>query len=292
MKKLSLVMDCDCTMGVPGCDADDGLALLYVLGCKEVELLGVTCSFGNNTQETVYNNTKRLLGEMCREDIPVLRGAESPRERRSEAAEFLSEAARRREGLCLLVTGSTGNLTGAEEYDPNFFENIAEISLMGGVTEPLTVGGRPMAELNLSADYMASMNLIKKAKRLRIATAQSCLASFFKRKPCEALLRERNDRLSALLLGELEYWFDISEKDWNLDGMVNWDVMAAAQLIHPEHFHMKRGEITPTQESLKTGMLTGCGEKRAVLLPEIANTDEYARHVYETYFSAKVLDNV
>ena len=31
---------------------DDSLALLYVLDCPEAELLGVTCSFGNNTQDT------------------------------------------------------------------------------------------------------------------------------------------------------------------------------------------------------------------------------------------------
>ena len=74
MEKLKLIMDCDCTMGVPGCDVDDSLALLYVLDCPEAELLGVTCSFGNNTQDTVYRN--------------------SPKERRSEAAEFMSAAAR------------------------------------------------------------------------------------------------------------------------------------------------------------------------------------------------------
>lgn len=53
MDKLRLIMDCDCTMGVPGCDVDDSLALLYVLDCPEAELLGVTCSFENNTQDTV-----------------------------------------------------------------------------------------------------------------------------------------------------------------------------------------------------------------------------------------------
>lgn len=94
MDKLGLIMDCDCTMGVPGCDVDDSLALLYVLDCPEAELLGVTCSFGNNTQDTVYRNTKRLLKEWGREDIPVLWGADSPKERRSEAAEFMSAAAR------------------------------------------------------------------------------------------------------------------------------------------------------------------------------------------------------
>lgn len=293
MEKLKLIMDCDCTMGVPGCDADDGLALLYVLGCPEAELLGVTCSFGNNRQDTVYENTKRLLREWGREDIPVLRGADSPKERRSEAAEFLSAAAGKLGcDLNLLVTGCTSNLTGAEQYGPGFFDCIGDISLMGGITAPLTVGGRPMAELNLSADYAASINLLEKAKSVRIATAQNCLRSFFPREICERRLREKNTRLSGFLLGELEYWFDISEKEWNLDGMVNWDVMAAAQLIHPEYFHMKRGEITPTPESLKTGMLYGGGEKRAVLLPEIANGEKYIDHIYETYFSARVLDSV
>ena len=94
MDKLRLIMDCDCTMGVPGCDVDDSLALLYVLDCPEAELLGVTCSFENNTQDTVYRNKKRLLKEWDREDIPVLWGADSPKERRSEAAEFMSAAAR------------------------------------------------------------------------------------------------------------------------------------------------------------------------------------------------------
>lgn len=78
MDKLRLIMDCDCTMGVQGCDVDDGLALLYVLGCPEAELLGVTCSFGNNTQDTVYRNTKRLLKEWGRKDIPRASGRGQP----------------------------------------------------------------------------------------------------------------------------------------------------------------------------------------------------------------------
>ena len=81
MKKIPVILDCDNTMGVPGCDVDDGLALLYLLGCPEVELLGITCSYGNNTQQTVYDNTLRLLKAWNREDIPVFRGGDNPTER-------------------------------------------------------------------------------------------------------------------------------------------------------------------------------------------------------------------
>ena len=79
MDKLRLIMDCDCTMGVPGCDVDDSLALLYVLDCPEAELLGVTCSFGNNTQDTVYRNPKRLLKEWGRRIYPCFGARTAPK---------------------------------------------------------------------------------------------------------------------------------------------------------------------------------------------------------------------
>ena len=42
MRKI--IHDCDCTFGINGCDVDDGLALLYLLGDPEAEVLGVTNS--------------------------------------------------------------------------------------------------------------------------------------------------------------------------------------------------------------------------------------------------------
>ena len=47
MRKI--IHDCDCTFGINGCDVDDGLALLYLLGDPEAEILGVTTTYGNNT---------------------------------------------------------------------------------------------------------------------------------------------------------------------------------------------------------------------------------------------------
>ena len=44
MRKI--IHDCDCTFGINGCDVDDGLALLYLLGDSEAEVLGVTTLMG------------------------------------------------------------------------------------------------------------------------------------------------------------------------------------------------------------------------------------------------------
>lgn len=49
MKKV--LFDCDNTMGLPGRDVDDGLALLYLLGREDVDLKGVTTTYGNSSRK-------------------------------------------------------------------------------------------------------------------------------------------------------------------------------------------------------------------------------------------------
>ena len=287
-QKIPLIFDCDNTMGVANCDVDDGLTLLYLLGLPSVELLGISCSYGNNSQETVYRNTLRLLKDWGREDIPVFRGADSSADRRSPAAEFLAEMSRKFEGeLRVIATGAMTNLLGAEELDRGFFYRVKEFSLMGGITEPLMVGGVPMKELNLSCDPEASLAVLRQGRKVKIATAQNSLRSYFPKDSCLAALRS-GGALGAYLEKHIAYWFDVYEKNWNLSGFVNWDVMAAVQLLHEEFAPSAVQEISPDVESLRSGMLMGGGENICVGLPEIQEAEAYFRHVYEIWFSAKV----
>ncbi len=57
---------------------DDALALAYVLGSPEAELVGVVCSYGNVTVGTAARNTRFLLELLGRPDIPVYLGADRP----------------------------------------------------------------------------------------------------------------------------------------------------------------------------------------------------------------------
>ena len=288
-KKIPLIFDCDNTMGVPDCDVDDGLTLLYLLGLPEVELLAVTCAYGNNSQQTVYQNTVRLLKDWGRDDIPVFRGADSAADRSSAAADFLARMSRRYEGeLYVIAIGAMTNLLGAEEKDAGFFARVKAFSLMGGITEPLFVGGKPMAELNLSCDPAASLAVLRQGKKVQIATAQNSLRSYYPKEECLRALRERGGALGAYLERHISDWFDIYEEHWNLSGFVNWDVMAAVQMLHPELIRPAVGEISPTEESLKMGMLHGGGTLCMVDLPEIEDQEAYFRHIYEVWFSARV----
>ena len=287
-ERIPVILDCDNTMGIPGCDVDDGLALLYLLGSPEVRLLGVTCSYGNSTQEAVCRNTTALLSRWGRQDIPVLRGSEGPGRLPSPAADFLCETARAYSGaLRLLVTGSTTNLRGAMELDGHFLDHLRTVSMMGGITEPLFVGGWPMAELNLSIDWRASLDVLRRGHGLRIATAQNCLASFFPREGLEELA-ESGSPVGVYLADALADWYGHNAVHWNLDGIVNWDVMAAVQLVRPELFDLNDTVITPTPESMAWGMLLGDGPAIPVQLPVIRDPEQYRRRVCGTYLAARI----
>jgi pyrimidine-specific ribonucleoside hydrolase len=71
---IPLLLDCD-----PG--HDDAIALLLALASPEVELLGVTTTYGNQTLEKTTTNALRVLELVGREDVPVAAGADRPLER-------------------------------------------------------------------------------------------------------------------------------------------------------------------------------------------------------------------
>ena len=178
MKKI--VYDCDLTLGVPGCDVDDGLALMYLLGCPEAELLGVTATYGNNKIDVVWETMNRMLSELGQPALPARKGGEARGEFQSDAAEFLVDMANQYAGeLSILATGSLTNLGGAYTLDPHFFEKVKEIVLMGGITEPLVFEKKIMDELNFSCDPEATAAVLTKGKNVSIITGNNCLKVLF-----------------------------------------------------------------------------------------------------------------
>jgi pyrimidine-specific ribonucleoside hydrolase len=65
------ILDCD-----PG--HDDAIALLLALASPEIDLLGVTTTYGNQTLPKTTANALRVLELVERTDVPVAAGAERP----------------------------------------------------------------------------------------------------------------------------------------------------------------------------------------------------------------------
>lgn len=177
---MQIVLDCDNTLGMPARDVDDGLALLYLLGCPEVELLGVTTTFGNCIVDQSYAHTRALLAQADRDDIRVLRGAGQRGQAPTEAAHFLAELAADHPGkVTLLATGPQTNVKAASEVDPNFFVNLRRLVCMGGFVRPVRVGRQVLDEVNFAADAPAATCVLSAPCPLVVMNAEVCLQASF-----------------------------------------------------------------------------------------------------------------
>jgi len=277
-----LIIDCDNTFGVFGCDLDDGLAIIYAAGTGCCELLGITTTFGNNTLEVVHPNTIEFMKRIGLADIPVYKGHETD-PTKNEAARFLATAvATYPEEISVLSIGSLTNMYHASVLDANFFEQVGDLSLMGGVTEPLIICGKQLDELNFSCNSEASYEVLTKGKSIKIATGNNCLAALFTTERFGQLQTSDVPFLRWLHESGI-YWFKRENEVFGNDGIYKWDVYAAAALLFPEMFDENIVEISPTPESMKTGMLLGGGTPKKVSLPQVKDSNAFMEHVYESY---------
>ena len=65
--KLKIIIDCDAGI-------DDAQAIMIALS-QDVEVLAITCTFGNVDVDQVSKNVLRILDVCGRTDIPVYKGA-------------------------------------------------------------------------------------------------------------------------------------------------------------------------------------------------------------------------
>ena len=167
-----IVLDCD-----PG--HDDAIALLLALASPELEVLGVTTTYGNQTLEKTTANALRVLELAGRADVPVAAGSDRPLERElvvaahvhgesgldgpvlpeasvrpasSDAIAFIAEQVAGRASVTLVATGPLTNV--ARYLDAHGTDGVERIVLMGGA---IAEGNfTPAAEFNIWCDPEAA----------------------------------------------------------------------------------------------------------------------------------------
>lgn len=183
MRKMILDLD----VGV-----DDALAIAYALGSPEVELVGITTTFGNVTTSRSTANALAVLELLGHPEVPVhqglthalrsedfsvssetrqihgvngLGGADIPvsglRPASHDAVGFILESARRwGRDLVIVPTGPATNLARALEIDPAAVHGVGSVVMMGGA---LTVPGNvsPVAEANIAQDPEAADRVLR-----------------------------------------------------------------------------------------------------------------------------------
>jgi inosine-uridine nucleoside N-ribohydrolase len=251
-----IYFDCDNTMGLPGCDIDDGMALLYLLGRDDIQLEAVTTSFGNSSIDRVHPNTERMFRELGIAHIPLKKGAPSREQRHSDASHFLAtEILKRKRRVKLLITGSPTNIYAACLENANLLSYVDEMIFMGGTTEPLIIGGKQMHELNLASDPEATHYLLNCPVKKTIASAQLCLDAFFDQQKMEEVLQHQEGPAFAYLKAPLKLWFDFISAKYGVPGFHVWDIVAAVYITHPTLFDCHEVNIVSSVDDLKSGFL-------------------------------------
>ena len=189
MDGVNIIIDTD-----PG--IDDALAIILALNSPELNVIGLTSTYGNMDVETTTRNILRILGLMDRLDIKVYKGAYRPiivepgymedlhgsdglgdvnipypdRGVDGPAVEFLVNMAREYRGdLTIICLGPLTNIALSILLDREFIDNVSRIISMGGAFN-LTEYGRgsmnPLAEFNIYSDPHAASIVYSSGARL------------------------------------------------------------------------------------------------------------------------------
>ncbi|MEA3340214.1 MAG: nucleoside hydrolase, partial [Chloroflexota bacterium] len=107
-ERISVIYDCDLTMGRPFRDVGDGLVLLYILGDPRLYLRFVTTTYSNGSVRLTTRAANRLLNNLEFDDVAVIDGAAGPDDdpETNRAARYLKNIVGESPGeIVLIATG-------------------------------------------------------------------------------------------------------------------------------------------------------------------------------------------
>ena len=300
MKKV--IYDCDNTMGLDNRDIDDGLALVYLVENKDVELLGVCTTYANDSLEYVHKQTLELV-EGLSINLNVYKGRgkfemndytgfgykrfeDDGNFESNEAAKFIVEMANKYPNeIDLLATGSMQNLYDAYMIDNEIGEKLNSVVLMGGITGDLYFGDKIMKELNFSVCPKGAEVAIKKYKNVSILTGNRCMDVEFGINELDKVKALGNNIKNEFIINKIEKWTREFKEKYNYDSIVLWDVIAAIYLMNPDMFRDDFMSVVSTEEDLFEGRFVegerATRENIPIVLDDKKINDEMIKVVFE-----------
>ena len=259
-----IILDCD-----PG--HDDAIALLLALGSPELELLGVTTTYGNQTLEKTTANALRVLELAGRGDVPVASGASAPLERKlvvaahvhgesgldgptlpppslapvsEDAVEWMAGVVADAAGPVTLIP--TGPLTNVARYlDEHGAEGLERIVLMGGAIAEGNM--TPAAEFNVWADPEAAQAVLDAPLDVTMigldVTHKAVTGPDVQR-------RLRGAGSIGVFVAELVDFFTVYHREtYGWDGAPIHDAVAVAHVLRPGLVQTKLRNVEVERES-------------------------------------------
>ncbi len=269
---------------------DDAQAIAIALRHPELELLGLTTTFGNVDVEVATRNALLLAQLAGRDDVPVAQGAAAPlaktrlpppahihggnglgdiplpavtgRPDPRCAAQFIVETVNARPGeVTLVAVGPLGNLAGALQLDPGIVERVKRVVVMGG---SIREGGNvtPVAEANMFNDPQAASRVLTAGWPLTLVgldATHRCVLT-----PAHmARIETGQGELGRVLAGSYAFYRDFYQTFLGIDGCCPHDSCALAWLLRPDLFTTARGHLNVVTEGVAEGQTLFAPEGRA-----------------------------
>jgi len=265
--KRRVILDCDPGIG-PGLDADDVLAILFLVASPELTLEGVTTTYGNVDAPRAAANAVRTLAAAGRPDVPVCMGMSVPLTGRLHARAMEEyESLRQRLGpvdeqpkgkhalhssdfiiakvmenpgeIDVVAVGPLTNLALAIIKEPALKKNIRRVTILGGAfgREPTFGRGNitPVAEYNIWGDPLAADIVFTSGIPMTAVGLDVCnpvRGTVLYRTQLEPLLTA-NTPFVKFLREVTETYIKQPKFNWVKDGCVLYDILATATLVDP-----------------------------------------------------------
>jgi purine nucleosidase len=249
---------------------DDSMALLLALASPELDVIGVTTTFGNQYVEKLTLNAIRILEVGGRGDIPVSAGADSPlvrkfHERGSEvhgvdglgntnlplpqgkptgehAANYIVRTVSAQPGeITLLAVGSLTNLALALKLEPRLPGLVKEVIIMGGAADGHG-NISPVAEANIYHDPEAAKLVFGAGWPLTMVGLDVTRKVVMTREYFDTVLAAGNAR-TDFLAKVTPHYFGFYKKFYQLDGIFTHDPTAVSYAIDPTMFKVEHAPV-------------------------------------------------
>ena len=265
---------------------DDAMALYFALAHPDIDVLGVTTTFGNVTVAQAAENASYLLSIAGRPNIPVTQGAAAPLVKRGEAppahihgadglgnltqrvatttqidprssAQFIVDMARQHPGdITVVAVGPLGNLAQALLIEPALPSLLKHVVIMGGaVLEPGNVS--PVAEANIWNDPHAADAVFCAGFELTMVgldvTHQVILPVSLFHKIAHHQQHVATDTLHHAVAFYAHFYSGLYPHVAEIYGCFGHDVLAFVALTSPELFTMQSGRMRVAVDGLAQG---------------------------------------
>ncbi|MAX31730.1 MAG: nucleoside hydrolase [Halomonadaceae bacterium] len=277
---------------------DDAQAIAIALAHPEIELLGMTTTYGNVDIETATHNAL-LLGELAGQKIPVAQGAAAPLVKPKHPApahihganglgnidlpdvegsalaisapQFIVDTVNARPGdVSLVAVGPLGNLAAALQLDPSITEKVKQVIVMGG---SIKEGGNvtPVAEANIFNDPHAAARVLSAGWPLTLVGLDATHRCVLAPKDMDAIAAGQG-KLGRVLAESYAFYRAFYQQALGIDGCCPHDSCALAYLIKPELFTTAKGHLNVATEGVAEGQTVFAPEGREFMAPRWSQT--------------------